>query len=143
MGDVLDLIAHGASREEILADYPFLEPEDITAALLYAARQTDHLILAAASFQVEEFRKPEYEVKVEAPTEPVKLGDKFTATIKATYFHGSPVRNATVEIIVKRVSLGERWFPVWRWDWLYGPGAWWNGCDASWHPSWKTWGCSH
>ena len=49
VGDLLDLIAHGASREEILADYPFLEPEDITAALLYAARQTDHLILAGAS----------------------------------------------------------------------------------------------
>jgi len=49
VSDVLDLIAHGASREEILADYPFLEVEDITAALLYAARQTDHVILAVAS----------------------------------------------------------------------------------------------
>ena len=38
--DLLDLIAAGASREEILKDYPFLEPDDITAALTYAARQT-------------------------------------------------------------------------------------------------------
>jgi alpha-2-macroglobulin len=80
-------------------------------------------------------------VKVEAPTEPVKLGDKFTATVKANYFHGAPVRNADVEIIVKRSSLGNRWFPSWRWDWLYGPGAWWNGAEASWHPTWKSWGC--
>lgn len=35
--DILDLLAAGASHEEILADYPYLEPEDIVAALEYAA----------------------------------------------------------------------------------------------------------
>jgi hypothetical protein len=34
--DVLDLLAAGASRDEILADYPYLENGDITAALEYA-----------------------------------------------------------------------------------------------------------
>ena len=43
--DVLDLLAAGAGREEILADYPYLEPEDITAALQYAAKQSDHPVL--------------------------------------------------------------------------------------------------
>jgi uncharacterized protein (DUF433 family) len=43
--DVLDLLAAGASREEILADYPYLEAGDITAALEYAARQLDHPVL--------------------------------------------------------------------------------------------------
>jgi uncharacterized protein (DUF433 family) len=43
--DVLDLLAAGASREEILRDYPYLEAGDITAALEYAARQTDHPVL--------------------------------------------------------------------------------------------------
>jgi uncharacterized protein (DUF433 family) len=47
VSDLLELIAAGASREEILADFDFLESEDITAALTYAARQTDHTILAA------------------------------------------------------------------------------------------------
>ena len=41
--DLLELLAAGASQEEILRDYAFLEPEDITAALLYAARQTVHV----------------------------------------------------------------------------------------------------
>ena len=36
--DVLQLLAAGASREEILGDYPLLEAGDITAALEYAAR---------------------------------------------------------------------------------------------------------
>jgi uncharacterized protein (DUF433 family) len=31
--DVLDLLAAGATREEILEDYPLLEAADITAAL--------------------------------------------------------------------------------------------------------------
>ena len=46
--DILDLLAAGVSREEILADYPYLEDEDITAALLYAARQADHPVLRMA-----------------------------------------------------------------------------------------------
>ena len=43
--DILDLLAAGATREEILDDYPLLEAGDITAALEYAARQADHPVL--------------------------------------------------------------------------------------------------
>jgi uncharacterized protein (DUF433 family) len=46
--DVLDLLAAGASREEILQDHPLLEDGDITAALEYAARQNDHPVLHVA-----------------------------------------------------------------------------------------------
>jgi uncharacterized protein (DUF433 family) len=46
--DVLDLLAAGASREEILADYPLLEDADITAALEYAAQASDHPVLRVA-----------------------------------------------------------------------------------------------
>ena len=46
--DVLDLLAAGADRSEILADYPLLEEGDITAALEYAARQSDPLVLRVA-----------------------------------------------------------------------------------------------
>jgi uncharacterized protein (DUF433 family) len=34
---VLNLLGSGADRDEILADYPLLEAEDIIAALEYAA----------------------------------------------------------------------------------------------------------
>ncbi|HEV2195591.1 MAG TPA: DUF433 domain-containing protein [Candidatus Acidoferrum sp.] len=43
--DVLELLGAGASFEEILKDYPFLEREDILAAIDYAAHQTDHVVL--------------------------------------------------------------------------------------------------
>ncbi|HEX7120190.1 MAG TPA: DUF433 domain-containing protein [Longimicrobiales bacterium] len=45
--DVLELLAAGETPEEILAEYPYLEPDDIAASLLYAARQLDHPVLAA------------------------------------------------------------------------------------------------
>ena len=47
VSDVLDLLAAGASFEEILRDYAFLERDDIVAAITYAARQTDHVVLTA------------------------------------------------------------------------------------------------
>jgi len=34
---IVNLIAHGKTREEILEEYPALEPEDLTQALEYAA----------------------------------------------------------------------------------------------------------
>jgi uncharacterized protein (DUF433 family) len=46
--DILDLLAAGASTEEVLSDYPFLEREDILAAIEYAARQADHSVLQAS-----------------------------------------------------------------------------------------------
>lgn len=46
--DILGLLGAGASHAEILEDYPFLEEEDIFAALEYAAVQTQHPILVAA-----------------------------------------------------------------------------------------------
>ncbi|MCG5531116.1 DUF433 domain-containing protein [Halorhodospira halochloris] len=42
VADILDLLAAGASRDEILKDYPYLEMEDITAVLQFAARRADH-----------------------------------------------------------------------------------------------------
>ena len=41
--DILQLLSAGASFEEILGDYPFLEREDILAAIEYAAVQTDEV----------------------------------------------------------------------------------------------------
>jgi uncharacterized protein (DUF433 family) len=46
--DVLDMLADGASQEEILADFPDLEMEDIRASIAYAARYLDHPVVVAA-----------------------------------------------------------------------------------------------
>jgi uncharacterized protein (DUF433 family) len=43
--DVLDMLAGGASRAEILQDFPYLEDDDIAAALEYAAQHVDHPVI--------------------------------------------------------------------------------------------------
>ena len=48
VADILGLLGAGASHQEILEDYPFLEENDILASLEYAAVQTDHAILISA-----------------------------------------------------------------------------------------------
>ncbi|MDZ4783215.1 MAG: MG2 domain-containing protein [Planctomycetia bacterium] len=93
------------------------------------------------SFRVEEYKKPEYEVLVEAPTEPVMLGDKITATVKANYYFGAPVVNARVKYKVMRTAHTEEWYPVGPWDWFYGRGYWWFAYDYSWYPGFRSWGC--
>ncbi len=39
VADVLEMLAGGMTHDEILADYPYLESEDIAACLDFAARQ--------------------------------------------------------------------------------------------------------
>ncbi len=46
--DILGMLAEGVSHEEVLGDFPYLEPDDIKAALAYAARQADHAVLQLA-----------------------------------------------------------------------------------------------
>jgi uncharacterized protein (DUF433 family) len=45
--DVLDLLAAGLSREEVLEELPDLEAEDVDAALRYASSRLDHPVMAA------------------------------------------------------------------------------------------------
>jgi uncharacterized protein (DUF433 family) len=46
--DILGMLAEGVSHDELLRDFPYLEPDDIKAALAYAARQADHAVLQGA-----------------------------------------------------------------------------------------------
>src|SRR5439155_24675793 len=78
-----------------------------------------------STFRVEEYKKPEYEVKVEAPKEPVQLGEKITAKIEARYYFGAPVTKAKVKFKVLRTTANSTWYPRGRWDWFYGSGYWW------------------
>lgn len=46
VSDVLGYLSAGMSIEEILADFPYLEKEDISAALLYASKKLDHPVIS-------------------------------------------------------------------------------------------------
>jgi uncharacterized protein (DUF433 family) len=45
--DVIDLLANGLSREEILNELPDLEKEDIEACLKYVSSKFDHSVIVA------------------------------------------------------------------------------------------------
>ncbi|MDE0838188.1 MAG: MG2 domain-containing protein, partial [Kiritimatiellae bacterium] len=96
---------------------------------------------AQATFRVEEYKKPEFQVSIDAPSEPVALGEKVTATINARYYFGAPVTDAKVTYKVKRQAHSAQWYPVGRWDWFYNPGYWWFAYDCEWYPGWHQWGC--
>ncbi|MDY0167208.1 MAG: MG2 domain-containing protein [Thermoguttaceae bacterium] len=93
------------------------------------------------SFRVEEYKKPEFEVSIDAPDDPVMLGELIEATIKANYYFGSPVTSAKVKYKVTRTPHTQPWYPPMPWDWFYGPGYWWFGYDYDWYPGWQRWGC--
>jgi uncharacterized protein (DUF433 family) len=46
--DVLDALAAGATVDELVADFPYLSREDVSACLAYAARSLDHRVVHAA-----------------------------------------------------------------------------------------------
>jgi alpha-2-macroglobulin len=97
--------------------------------------------IGQGSFQVEEYRKPEFEVTIDASDTPVMLGEKIQVKVNAKYYFGAPVTEATIHYKVERTKKDSRWYPVARWDWLYSPGYWWFSPDHAWYPGWSSWGC--
>ncbi len=107
----------------------------------FTNREHHERYLGSTRFRVEEYKKPEFEVAVEAPKDPVKLGDAFEATVKAKYYFGGAVTSGKVHYTVKRTERTTRWFPPRRWDWFYGAGYAWHGRECRWYPGWEDWGC--
>ena len=46
--DIVEMVAHGVTPDEIVADFPQIEPKDVQAALHYAARMMDQAVVHAA-----------------------------------------------------------------------------------------------
>ncbi len=119
-----------------------LEQTAMLGTYFFQIREGANPIESNLRVRVEEFRKPEFEVKVEAPKEPVKLGEKVKAQISARYYFGSPVTEAFVNVKVTRTAFDDHWYPIRPFDWCYGPGYWWFGYDYDWYPGWARWaGC--
>jgi hypothetical protein len=57
----------------------------------------------SGSFYVEEYKKPEYQVKVTPAAQRVLQGNSMEATIEARYFFGEPVAGAKVKYVVHTI----------------------------------------
>lgn len=83
-----------------------------------------------ANFRVEEYKKPEFQVTVEADKPIYKIGDVLKVKIHGEYYFGGPVANAAVHYTVHRQSFHH--FVPWRnrFDWFYdeemGGRFWWG-----------------
>jgi uncharacterized protein YfaS (alpha-2-macroglobulin family) len=73
-------------------------------------------------FSVEEYKKPEFEVTVEEPKTPPRLGEMLTVRVKARYYFGAPVAHGRMSYLVNRKSHRARYAAPSEWDWLYGNG---------------------
>lgn len=121
-------------------------PEDATLGQYRIQLDQGHNIrlnaMGGNSFRVEEYKKPEFEVKVAAPEEPVMLGEKITAKINAKYYFGAPVAKGKIKYKVLRTSYSDNWYPSAPWDWCFGQGYWWFGYDYPWYRGFNEWaGC--
>ncbi|HEX3685154.1 MAG TPA: MG2 domain-containing protein [Bryobacteraceae bacterium] len=63
-----------------------------------------------ANFEVEEYKKPEYEVRVTPGKPRVLEGESSQTTIDARYYFGEPVNGAKVTYSIYRARY---WFPLW------------------------------
>ncbi|MBV9762440.1 MAG: hypothetical protein JO340_17910 [Acidobacteriaceae bacterium] len=64
----------------------------------------------AWNFEVEEYKKPEYEVRVTMDKPRVLEGESAQATIDARYYFGEPVNGAKVKYSIYRSRY---WYPLW------------------------------
>ncbi|MEK7720932.1 MAG: MG2 domain-containing protein, partial [Elusimicrobiota bacterium] len=71
-----------------------------------------------AGFGVEEYKRPEFEVKLGEAKRPYRYGEKAEITGEVKYYFGSPVPGAAVKYRVKR----SRYIPLYcrYWNWFYG-----------------------
>lgn len=128
----------------LIGEYALPKDAPLGVYSIHVRAQQNNQVVAEEgnTFRVEEYKKPEFEVSIEAPTEPVMLGEKITAKVQARYYFGSPVTKAKVKYKVLRTDHSQTWFPSAPWDWCFGPGYWWFAYDYHWYPGFDRWaGC--
>jgi len=76
-------------------------------------------INATASFQLEEYKKPEFEVNVSTGKKQYATGEKVTVSVTADYFFGEKVSDAEVKYTISRTELQPK--PTGRYWWWYSP----------------------
>lgn len=79
---------------------------------------------SATLFRLEEYKLPEFKVKVQTPEENGKrktfqLGDNVEVNIQAEYYFGGPVSNATVELLVYQNPFYMWWPRPHEYSWYY------------------------
>jgi len=97
-----------ASPNGTIEDHLILAPGAALGIYFIQAKAGDDYM--GGNFEVEEYKKPEYEVRVAVSKSRVLQGETVPAVIDAKYFFGEPVSGAKVKYAIYR---GRYWFPLW------------------------------
>jgi uncharacterized protein YfaS (alpha-2-macroglobulin family) len=68
-------------------------------------------------FKVEEYRKPEFAVRVEANPKVLQEGEKVNIKVKGDYFFGTPVKDAKVKLKISRVPIYFNYYGFYEEGW--------------------------
>ncbi len=89
----------------------------------------EHHVGGATLFRLEEYKLPEFEVKVLMPEEDApgggkrkksfRLGDRVEIAIQADYYFGGAVADASVEVIVRQAPFNWYWPMPYEFPWLH------------------------
>ena len=96
---------------------------------------------AGGIFRVEEYKKPEFSVKVTPAKTLARLGEKVSAKIAAEYYFGAPVAQGHVSYKIFREDYHHVYWGPGEYDWLYGAGYGRDYYPYPWFPWWGRWGC--
>ena len=101
----LTVSANGTVRDELT-----LAPTAALGTYSIQALSGEEAFMNASGFEVQEYKKPEYEVRVTPAAARVLQGQPVQAVIDARYYFGEPVAGAKVKYGVYRSRY---WFPLW------------------------------
>ncbi len=93
------------------AHWDYTIPTGANLGSYYLSMQMGERYVEGSSFSVQDYKKPEYAVKVTAQTLRVLQGQPIKATIDARYYFGEPVTNAKVKWVVHTSP----YYPPGRW----------------------------
>jgi|HubBroStandDraft_6_1064221.scaffolds.fasta_scaffold00933_13 uncharacterized protein YfaS (alpha-2-macroglobulin family) len=82
------------------AHWDYVIPADANLGFYYLSMQSGERYIEGTRFSVQDYKKPEYAVKINFQTPRVLQGQPIKATIDARYYFGEPVANAKVKWVV-------------------------------------------
>lgn len=106
-------------------NFHFTLPKTVNLGHTRVVLQADSGGSTSHSFQVEEFRRPEFEVSAEASPSSSQIGSSSVLTATASYFSGGPLNNAKVDWSVSSTPTS------------YSPPGWEGYTFGTWTPWWS------
>jgi uncharacterized protein YfaS (alpha-2-macroglobulin family) len=129
IGSRRSTIAEGKTQLDDMGgfDLSFKLPDNVNLGHAYVQLELSpsaglHNTTYSHSFDIQEFRRPEFEVNASVSDGPHYVGGHAVATVEAKYYAGGGLSNAETEWRVTR-SVG-RYVPPNRGDFWFGPAEW-------------------